>query len=199
MNVLLVTDGLVHPPLAGRLALHWTMRQVPGFSLRQVPSLERLPADLSSCAAMVLYYHHKTLSAGALEQLEKFVCNGGGVLAIHSATASFKETPAYFDILGGRFIGHPPVQRLELRRVRDDVFGEIEPFTVRDELYFHELRPGVTVHFVVSHQGEEIPAIWTYRYGRGRVCYAVPGHTATSMFNSAYQHLLQRALRWVTE
>lgn len=199
MNVLLVTDGLVHPPLVGRLALHRALRQVPGFSFRHFSSLEKLPTDLSSCAALVLYYHHRTISAGALERLEEFVRNGGGVLAVHSATASFKETPAYFDILGGRFIGHPPVQRLELRRVRDDVFGEVEPFTVRDELYFHELRPGVTVHFVVSHQGEEIPAVWTYRYGRGRVCYAVPGHTAASMFNGAYQRLLRRALRWVTE
>lgn len=199
MNVLLVTDGLVHPPLAGRLALHRTLRRLPGFSFRHVSSLERLPADLSSCTALVLYYHHKTLSAGALERLEGFVRNGGGVLAIHSATASFKETPAYFDILGGRFTGHPPVQRLEMRRVRDDVFGEVEPFAVRDELYFHELRPDVTVHFVVSHQGEEIPVVWTYRYGRGRVCYAAPGHTAASMFNGAYQRLLQRALRWVTE
>lgn len=199
MNVLLVTDGLLHPPLAGRLALHRTLYQVPGFSFRHVPSLAKLPTDLSSCTALVLYYHHKTISVEALKRLDAFVRNGGGVIAIHSATASFKETPAYFDILGGRFIGHSPLRRLELRRVRDEVFGEIEPFTVRDELYFHELRPGITVHFVVSYQGEEVPAVWTYRYGQGRVCYAVPGHTAASMLNGAYQRLLQRALRWVTE
>ena len=34
-----------------------------------------------------------------------FVRAGGGVLAIHSATASFKGSPAYFEVLGGRFVG----------------------------------------------------------------------------------------------
>ncbi|MCS7282265.1 MAG: ThuA domain-containing protein [Anaerolineae bacterium] len=199
MNVLLVTDGLIHPPLIGRLALHRALRRVPGLSFRHIPSLEHLPADLSDCAALVLYYHHRTISAGALDRLDDFVRSGGGVLALHSATASFKDCPRYAEILGGRFVGHPPVQRLELRRVRDDIFGEIEPFVVEDELYFHELRPPVTIHFVADHQGEEVPVVWTRHYGRGRVCYAVPGHTASSMSNETYQRLLQRALLWVTE
>ena len=33
--------------------------------------------------------------------------------------------------------------------------------------------------------------VWTYRYGKGKVCYAVPGHTSATMSNPIYQKILQ--------
>lgn len=65
-------------------------------------------------AALVLYFHHKTLSPAALTRLEAYARQGGGILALHSATASFKDCLPYFDILGGRFIGHGKVEPFEM-------------------------------------------------------------------------------------
>jgi type 1 glutamine amidotransferase len=198
-RVLLVTDGLFHPTFFGRMALHRALRQLKDFSFDHTTSLEKLPIDLSALSALVLHYHHKKISTAALAKLDQYVKQGGGILALHAATASFKETLPYFEILGGRFIGHGPVERFEVRRVRDDIYGDIENFTVRDELYIHELQPGIEVHFTAQLEDKEIPVVWTYRYGKGRVCYAVPGHTTESMRSSTYQKILQRGLMWVCE
>ena len=91
---------------------------VPGFNIRHAPSIEALArVDPAGLDAVVLYYHARTISPSALEALDRFVRGGGGILAVHSATASFKGTPRYTDILGGRFTGHPPVGPLEIRPV----------------------------------------------------------------------------------
>ena len=198
-KVILVTDGIFHPPLLGRMALIRVLRQMDDFSFRHIHSMEQLPVDLDKCSALVLHYHHKRISAEALARLRGFVENGGGILAIHAATASFKETQPYFEILGGRFMEHGKVDIFEVRLVKHDIFSGISDFVVKDELYIHELKPGIEVHFTAKQAGQEVPIVWTYRYGKGKVCYAVPGHTMSSMYNPAYQDVLRRGLKWVTE
>jgi type 1 glutamine amidotransferase len=198
-KVLLVTDGIFHPTLLGRLVLHKAAKQLDDFSFKHVSSLEKLPVDMGIFSALVLHYHHKRISNTALGKLDQFVWNGGGILAIHAATASFKEAMSYFKILGGRFVGHGKVENFEVQRVRNDIFGDIHNFIVKDELYVHELEPSIEVHFTAKLDGKEIPVVWTYHYGSGKVCYAVPGHTTGSMRNKTYQQLLQRGLEWVTE
>ena len=197
-KVLLVTDGVFHPTFLGRLALHDALKQLEDFSFRHITSLEKLPRDLTSYSALALHYHHKKISSSALGKLDEFVKNGGGILAIHAATASFKETLPYFKILGGRFIGHGKVEPFEVTKVKDDIFSGIENFVVKDELYIHELETDIEVHFTAKHEGKDIPVVWTYRYGDGKICYAVPGHTTGTMRNQTYQNILQRGLEWVT-
>jgi type 1 glutamine amidotransferase len=196
-KVLLVTDGIFHPPFFGRVLLHMALARSKELTFEHVPSLEYLPSDLESFSALVLHYHHKTISDTALGQLDNFVSNGGGILAVHAATASFKGTMSYFEILGGRFIGHGKVEDFEVRRVRDDLFGGIDSFVVKDELYIHELQPEIEVHFTATLAGKDVPIIWTYYYGKGKVCYAVPGHTTATMRNVTYQKVLRRGLDWV--
>jgi type 1 glutamine amidotransferase len=196
-NILLITDGIFHPPLPGRVTLHRIIRQMSGFSFEHIHSMEQLPANLDRFSALVLHFHHKRISPLALARLDAFVKNGGGILAIHATTASFKQTLPYFDILGGRFIGHGPVEKFEVRQVKDEIFGATGAFVVRDELYLHELKPGIEVHFTAMHAGQEVPVVWTLQYGEGKVCYAVPGHTSGTMSNPAYQTILRRGLEWV--
>jgi type 1 glutamine amidotransferase len=198
-KVLLVTAGIFHPTLFGRRVLHRSLNQLDGFSFDHISSLEKLPSELSIYSAFVLDYHHKTVSEQALGKLNDYVKCGGGILAIHAATASFKKNLPYFEILGGRFTGHGPVERIQVRKIRDDIFQDIDDFNVKDELYLHELHPDVDVHFTSRHQGKDVPVVWTYLFGKGKVCYGAPGHTTTTMKNVTYQKLLQRALTWVTE
>ena len=197
-KVLLVTDGFFHPTYLGRLALHAALRRLEGFSFKHVSSLEKLPSNLRAFSALVLHFHHKTLSESALTKLQTYVRQGGGILAIHAATASFKETLPYFEILGGRFVGHGPVERFQVEKLQDGVFAGIENFSVTDELYVHELNPNIDVHFTAKLDGKDIPVVWTHRYGQGKICYAVPGHTTESMRNKTYQELLKRGLMWVS-
>ena len=198
-NILLVTDGIFHPPYTARSELHKTLAKIDNFSFEHVRSLEKLPLDMEQYSAMVIYFHQKEISQAALAALEAFVSKGGGILAIHSATASFKQTKPYFKILGGRFTGHGVVGTIQVKHRRSEIFGKIGNFVVKDELYLHELEPGITVHFTAKHSGQDVPVVWTYGYGKGKVCYAVPGHTMQSMRNPVYQEILRRGLAWVAE
>jgi len=194
-KVLLVTDGIFHPPFSARQSLHTTLAELDGFEFQHIRSMEKLLKEFS---ALVIYLHHKKISERALAALDDFVSNRGGILGIHSATAAFKKQHHYFEILGGRFIGHGPVKPLEVKPISESkIFTGFPVFIIKDELYIHELQPGITPHFIAMHKGQEIPAVWTYRYGQGRVCYVVPGHCTKTMHNETYQKILQRGLTWV--
>jgi len=196
-KVLLVTDGFFHPPLLARKTLIKTLAVLDGYSFEFVRSMEKLPFNLETFSALVLYFHHKNISENALSKLDKFVSNGGGILGVHSVTASFKGEKRYFQIIGGRFTGHGPVESFKIESAKREIFGDIDDFYVRDELYLHDTQMGIDIHFTTKHEGKDVPAVWTYQYGEGRVCYAVPGHLTESMRNKEYQKVLQRGLSWV--
>ena len=201
ISVLLVSDGLVHPNLIARLRLRQALDCAPGFRFQQVRSLEKL-VGLKAAAypAMVLYFHHKRISAAALAALEAYTRQGGGLLAIHSAAASFKQESDYTKIIGGRFVRHGPIRAYTVYPAldADPIYGGIAPFTLRDELYRHEWEAGNRVHFNVQVDGESEPLVWTRSYGQGRVAYCAAGHTASSFQQAGIRQILARSLRWLT-
>lgn len=186
---------------------------MPGYRFRRVSTLEALPElSLDSVRAIVLYLHTETISPGALERLEAFVSEGGGLLAVHAASASFMGEERYFDILGGRFVEHGPIEMFEVRPVapgpdapQDEVFRDIPAFSVKDELYRHEYDPDNTIHFYTLVGDEREPVVWTRtvpsggsgQAGPGRVCYFSLGHTLSSMRHPQVWQILQRGLAWV--
>ncbi len=199
-KVLLISAGIFHPPLLGRIQLGKLLARARGVELLRGRSLELLKEmDCTEIQALVLYYHQKSLSTAALDALDSFVSAGGGVLAIHSATASFKEMPDYCEILGGRFTGHGPIEQITIEAVhsRDEIFREIPSFTILDELYLHEFTGEVRPHFVVQQGEHQIPIVWTRQHGQGSVCYVGLGHRTKSMRLPSVQTILIRGLAWV--
>lgn len=155
--------------------------------------------DLSRVQVVVLYFHQMTISPKALAVFDQYVASGGGVLAIHSVTASFKQTLDFLNIIGGRFTGHGEVEAIEMLPIPGSpIFGDLPSFTVTDELYLHEQQPGIEPHFTAAHQGQRVPLVWTHCYGQGRVCYACPGHTASALRHPVYQQILRRGLKWAS-
>ena len=199
-KILFVSDGIFHPPLPAQRSLRRIITEQKGYTVSHIRSLERLPGTLNTFSAVVIYLHHKNISQEALSSLDDFISAGGGLLGVHSATASFKQTPHYFEILGGRFIGHGQVENFTVKPAENPtIFGAIPGFDVVDELYLHECQPDIEVHFTTEYEGEEVPVVWTHTYGKGRICYACPGHRTGSMKNETYQKILQRGLDWVTD
>jgi len=198
-QVLLITDGFIHPPYLGRIALHKILKSIDGIAFDHTRSLEKRARDFENFSALVVYIHQVEISEKALDALNSFVSNGGGVLAIHSATASFKDTPRFTDILGGRFIGHGPVKPFIITPVspENEIFDGIPEFRVTDELYLHDQQPDIEIHFTALHEGERIPMVWTRNHGNGRICYTCPGHRAVAFRIPEYQEVLIRGLKWV--
>ncbi len=199
-NILMISDGKIHPPLMGRFWLRYALAGMQGYNFARVNSMEDiLDLDLSVFCGMVLYFHHKKISEQALDAFDDFVSGGGGVLAIHSATASFKEADRFTDILGGKFSGHGPVEFFEIipADTEEPIFLGIPEFQVTDELYLHDLQSDIEVHFTTLYKGQPVPVVWTRIHGNGRVCFACPGHRAASMRVPEYQRILTRGLTWV--
>jgi len=199
-RILFISDGYFHPPLPARKVLQRRFLRDGGYHLVRIKSLEEFPDSFGSLSAVVLYFHHREVSDASLEKLRAFVSGGGGLLAVHSATASFKGQPEYARLLGGSFAGHGPVSEFDCIPEADgEVFSGLPRFSVRDELYLHEFEPGIRVHYTSFYEGEKVPVVWTRTYGQGRVCAAVPGHTLSALRNPVYQQVLLRGLAWVGE
>lgn len=199
-NILMISDGKIHPPLMGRFWLRYMLAGMQGFKFAWVNSMENLlELDLTSFHGMVLYFHHKKISRTALDAFEAFVTGGGGVLAIHSATASFKDADRFTDILGGKFTGHGPVETFTLTpaSTESQIFNSIPEFQVTDELYLHDLQPDIETHFTTLYEGQPVPVVWTRTHGNGRICFACPGHRATTMRVKENQLILAHGLTWV--
>ncbi len=197
--ILLISQGLVHPSLPARLVLRQALERSEEFSFRQVGSLESLPKlMLEQYRALVLYFHHKSLSASALDCLEGYLSRGGGCLAVHSVSASFKLEDRFTALLGGRFDHHAPVESFTVLPYLsgDRIFGEYAPFSLKDERYIHVYDPTNTIHFAFRSESGLEPLVWTRPYGQGRVCYVAAGHTLSSVRSPEIQRILVQGLRW---
>jgi hypothetical protein len=199
-RVLVVSAGLVHPSLSARRHLEDIISAyglIDHTTVHDVESLTRLDRDDFSGA--VLYFHRRHISDRALGVLDRFVKGGGGLLAIHGASASFKKTPRYFDILGGRFVGHGKIEPYTVFRIGGDdpLFSVTEPFAVIDELYIHRYDSDVTVHYATERTGRTEPVVWTKAYGEGRVCYISLGHVSEVLKCREVRQIITDALSFI--
>lgn len=198
-KVLVVSDGVFHPSLSARRNFKTILDGMEDMWCEFATSIESLRLlSGGGFNAVTIYLHRKTVSDAALGALDNFVTGGGGFLAVHSASASFKTRERYFEILGGRFVSHGGVGLFELRRSTGELFGDIGGYTVHDELYLHEYDRSNTVHFYADTGGKKEPQVWTRACGRGRVCYFAPGHCARTMLLPGTAGIISGGLRWVS-
>lgn len=125
---------------------------------------------------------------------------GGGLVVVHSGTASYKEVAPVRAVLGGVFLSHPPAcaVTVEPRPGHPLTAGVAGPFTVVDEHYqmtVDDARADVFLHSRSVHGVQ--PAGWTRTEGKGRVCVLTPGHNPEVWLHPSFQQLLINALRWV--
>jgi type 1 glutamine amidotransferase len=144
-----------------------------------------------------------------------YVENGGGLLAVHSATVPGKNTQALDHLLGCRFISHPNACPVTVQPVKPHPVTEgVGMFCETDEHYRLELiEPDVDV-LLASYsppQGEEgkyqedpyhntpafiCPSGFVRKQGKGRICVLTPGHNLAVWINPHFQRTLSNALRW---
>ncbi len=196
-RVLVISDGIVHPSILARRNFKGILTGIDGIECVFSSSIEAL-RSLSGGGfdALAVYLHRRAVSDEALAVLDDFVRGGGGFLPVHSASASFKTKSRWFDVIGGRFIGHGAIEPFTLRGTERGIFEGIRDFTIKDELYLHEYDSTNTVHFVADTEKGPEPQVWTRSYGSGRVCYFAPGHRAAAMRHPGTAGVLARGLRW---
>ena len=135
------------------------------------------------------------------EVIENFVLRGGGFLAFHNSGWGYPWQGAYRRVLGGYYIGHPPMAPFNVLVVNPDhpITKGVQAFTITDEqhwLWFDYDR--VTLLLVNQGQdGRQSAAGWAYEYGSGRVVFLANGHTPEAHAHPEFTRLKRNAIRWL--
>ena len=163
-------------------------------------SLEVLdPEILAGYDALLLYANHDIISEAQFEALEGFIRSGGGFVAVHSASACFRNSMAYFQLLGARFRSHGDgVFAPETVMPDHPALEGVEPFEAWDETYVHQhAQPEDRTVLMVRRDGDhEEPWTWVRGHGEGRIFYTASGHDRRSWDQPGFQQLIRGGILW---
>ena len=205
MRTLVLCDDYWHPahiPRAGLAPLEHS-----GFEFDWIEQADEWSAARMAEYPLVLLTKANNISATdqqpwvtpAVEQaFLEYVRNGNGLLAIHSGTAGYTETPVLRGLLGGVFVSHPPQCMVTVEpRSNHPLTAGSAAFTLKDEHYHVALDDTQADVFLTttSEHGAQ-PAGWTRHEGAGHVAVLTPGHNLEVWLHPDYQTLIGNALRW---
>ncbi len=156
------------------------------------------PEVLKDYHAVVLYNNHPVVSRTQLTALLRFLEQGGGLVALHCASASFQNSEEFIRVIGAAFKSHGTGDVRTTRPLPDHpVMSGIPPIESWDETYIHtKHNPDRTVLEIRSEGGHEEPWTWIRNYGAGRVFYTAWGHDGRTWGTSGFQQLLARGIRF---
>lgn len=143
------------------------------------------------------------------DALERFVRDGGGVVAIHAAADGHRGWPWHRRMIGAVFAHHPPGTPEGRLAVTDRTHPATrmlpERFTRTDEWYlfsdFDAARERVLVTLdpasIGLPAGDPLPMSWVHEIDQGRVFYTAMGHTTESFAEPLFRAHITGGLRWV--
>ncbi len=140
--------------------------------------------------------------------LKEFVEAGNGFYSLHNSSHVSLSSKTWRDVMGGAYIGHPPLRPFRVRVVNTThpITQGIRDFTVNDEQHYVEYdkdKKNILLEaenidgLTYGALGAKSIAGWAYDYGHGRVVFTSPGHTIHALWNPEYVKLQQRAVRWL--
>jgi type 1 glutamine amidotransferase len=146
------------------------------------------------------------------QAIKDFVNNGGGFYPLHNSSHISLGCKNYRDVMGGAYIGHPPLRPFEVHATVNThpITAGMHTFMVNDEQHYVEYdkdpkyvilesenRDGLTYETGGRRLGTKSPAGWAYDYGKGRVVFTAVGHTVHAMWNPQYIEVQKRSVRWL--
>lgn len=146
------------------------------------------------------------------QAIRDFVERGGGFYPLHNSSHISLTCKAYRDVMGGAYIGHPPLRPFQVRPTANShpITAGLAPFMVNDEQHYvaydkdpknlileSENIDGLTYETGGRELGTKSPAGWAYDYGKGRVVFTAVGHTIHALWNPTYLEIQRRAVRWL--
>jgi len=156
--------------------------------------------NLQRFDALMIYGNRSGLTSQQESDLLQYVQSGGGLVAVHSASASFNDSDAFVNLVGGAFKAHGD-GTFSVRHVLPDhpVKSGVPVFESWDETYVHmKHNPDKTVLSVRVEGDHEEPWTWVRNHGDGRVFYTAWGHDERTWKQPGFQQLLDRGIRWVS-
>jgi hypothetical protein len=173
------------------------------------------PHQLSSAAVLSLFTIGETPFSPEQQQVVVEAWRAGtlGVLGVHSATDACHGWPAYGEVIGARFDGHPWTQTFMIDVVDPDHPSTQhlgERWAWHDEIYlFRALRPDAHVVLRLADDQVELsvpggrvpdcgfPLAWSLTDQGGRTFYSALGHFPGAWETPAYLRHLAGGLAWL--
>jgi uncharacterized protein len=200
LKVLVFTGGQIHDGHGIGLSMEETLKKAGRFEITRVENdLDALVAPkLDPYDVIVFEYTIGTITEPQKRGLMNAVASGKGLVGIHSACDSFRDDPDWRAMWGGYFITHPAYRQFQVSvtEEKSPITEGITEFMMTDEQYILDYDPRVKVLATGLFKGKAMPAIWTKRWGKGRVYYMSFGHDPKACENDMFKNLLVRATIW---
>jgi type 1 glutamine amidotransferase len=139
------------------------------------------------------------------KNLLDFIASGKGFVGLHGASASFKEHPKYYEMIGGRFVAHKNKRDIDITIIDKNhpITKDLQDFEFFDEPYRHDFSMKGDMNVLAEgyyHDEEDPnpePIIWVKTYGEGRVAFCALGHQARSLKDETFRMIIRNFVKWV--
>ncbi len=169
-------------------------------------------ADLMAATDLVVQcWTMGDILADELRGLRTAVASGTGFAGWHGGIIdSFRIATDYLQLVGAQFTAHPGGPSVEhtINITGDHPIVEgIDDFTLRSEQYWLLTDPLNDVLATTTiepgpddpwHAPVTSPAVWTRRWGAGRVFVCAPGHQLADLEVPAVRTIVERGLLWAS-
>jgi len=140
--------------------------------------------------------------------IRDFVQAGNGFYAYHNCSHISLYSKAYRDVMGGAYIGHPPLRpfKVSVANREHPITRGISNFVVTDEQHYvtYDKDPANVIlrsenldGLNYENHGVRAVAGWAHDFGKGRVVFTAVGHTLHAMWQPEYFKIQQNAVRWL--
>jgi type 1 glutamine amidotransferase len=161
--------------------------------------------DFFDYSTMIFFSQEGELTEEQENNVLDFISSGKGFIGLHGASASFKSHPKYFEMLGGRFIGHKDQMNIDIRIVDSthQITKGLSDFKFKDEPYRHDYSMAKDLHVLAEayyrdpDDPDPEPIIWVKPYGKGKVIFCALGHRNLSLKDEIFQTIIRNSVEWV--
>ncbi|PKN94823.1 MAG: hypothetical protein CVU44_03185 [Chloroflexi bacterium HGW-Chloroflexi-6] len=205
MQTLVLCDDYWHPARVPQTGLG-ALKEHP-FTFDWIENARDWSAERMAAYPLVILAKSNNISAAdqtgwmtdsVQAAFAEHIRKGNGLLAIHSGTAGYEQTPVLRSLLGGVFSHHPEQCPVTIVPAPGHpLCAGVDPFTLQDEHYFITLDNQQADIFMStrSEHGQQ-PGAWRRTEGEGRVAVLTPGHNLEVWLHPSFQVLLLNSLRW---
>ena len=205
----------VHQSLGSAMTAFEEIAGLCGLEFRGVTRAPDATAELLSGArVLVLFTIGETPWAPEQRRIveERAAAGALGIVGVHAATDAAYSWPAYGDLLGARFNGHPVTGDLPISvidRAHPATAHLPSPWRFKEELYlFRDFSAdarvllGVEMGSVLTtnpagNGSSALPVAWCIERGPLRTFYTVLGHFVTAYEDGMYMRHLLGGVEWV--
>lgn len=163
---------------------------------------------LHGCDVLIAYTDrwNEPVTDAQAEGLIRYVEQGGGLVVLHTGV-SLSAHEQLLELIGARFTGHPPYQRLVFEPVdgrgagadKHPIVAAIRPFASEDEPYRYAFVEGASDLEVILQyelEGMAYPAAWVRHRSHGRLVSLMPGHNKASLQEPEVRKLITSGCLW---